>query len=119
MRVSAIVLLASLGLLLFSHNLCGQGPSGSVVGTVKDSSGALIPGAPVTVRSQATNIVRNVTSNERGDFNVPLLPPGVYEVSVQQTGFRNAVYSNLTVDVNQTVRVDVALVLGNQSEEVD
>jgi len=117
-RVSAFALMLSLGFLFVSQRVYGQGTTGAIVGTVKDSSGAIIPGAPVTVRNQATNIVRNATSNERGDYNVPLLPPGLYEVSVLQSGFRNAVYSNLTVDVNQTVRVDVTLTLGNQSEEV-
>src|SRR5262249_1650799 len=105
--------------LLVSHDLNAQGTAGAIVGTVKDSTGAIIPGVPVVVRSQATNIARNVTSNESGDYNVPLLPPGVYEVSAQQTGFRNAVYSNITVDVNQTVRVDVALAVGNQAEQVE
>src|SRR5262249_668397 len=119
MRLSAIVLLVSLGFLLVSQDLDAQGTAGSIVGTVKDPSGAIIPGAPVIIRNLATNTARNATSNESGAYNVPLLPPGLYEVSVQQEGFRNAVYSNVTVDVNQTVRVDVTLVVGNQTEEVD
>ena len=94
--------------LLFSSAAFAQtGTEGSFLGIVKDSSGAIIPGVPVVVRSQATNNARNTTSNESGDYTVPLLPPGVYEVSISQPGFRNAIYSNVTVDVNQTVRVEL------------
>ena len=115
--VRAFLLLLSLAFA--SHGLFAQGTVGSIVGTVKDSSGAIIPGASVTVRNQATNNSRNVTSSENGDYNVALLPPGVYEVSIQQAGFRSAVSRDVTVDVNQTVRVDVALIVGEQTEQVE
>src|SRR5262245_41409362 len=118
MRVH-LALFLTLGFVIAGQALYAQGTAGSIVGTVKDSSGAIIPGSPVVVRNQATNIARNATSNESGDYNVPLLPPGVYDVAVQQPGFRNAIYSNVTVDVNQTVRVDVTLVVGNQTEQVE
>lgn len=100
-------------------DLHGQGTAGSIVGTVKDSSGAIVAGAPVTVRNQATNALRKVQTNADGDYSVPLLPPGVYEVQVQQPGFRNSVSSNVGIEVNQTVRVDVALAVGDQTQQVE
>jgi hypothetical protein len=114
-----LVFLLLAGLASITHGLYGQGTTGSVVGTVKDPSGAHVAGAMVNVRNQATNIARSTITNQDGDYNLPLLPPGTYEVSVQLPGFRDAVYSNVTIDVNQTVRVDSALTVGNQSETVN
>jgi hypothetical protein len=111
-------------LMLVAYACCAprlqaQGTSGAIVGTVRDSSGAIVPGVSVTIRNQQTNLSRVVRANESGNYNVSLLPPGVYDVSVEQTGFRNELFSNIALEVNQTVRVDVSLVLGNQTEEVE
>jgi len=106
-------------LAISAAELHGQGTAGSIVGTVRDPSGAIVAGAPVTVRNQATNAVRKVQTNPDGDYSVPLLPPGVYEVTVQQPGFRNAVSGNINLEVNQTVRVDLALAVGNQTQEIE
>jgi hypothetical protein len=100
-------------------DLSAQGTSGSVVGTVKDASGATVAGAVVVVRNVGTNISRSTPTSPEGDYNVPLLPPGTYDVTVQQPGFRNAVFNNVTLDVSQTVRVDAILTVGNQAEVVE
>ena len=67
------------------------GPTGTIVGTVVDPSEAVIPKARITVRNQGTNAARVVLTNDDGDFSVPLLPPGVYEVSAEKTAFRRSV----------------------------
>ena len=120
MRMNRIVFLLCGVFALGTYDLFGQGTSGSIVGTVKDSSGAVMAGtAVVTVRNQATNLARKVITNQDGEYSVPLLPPGTYEVSVEQPGFQNAVSNNVSLDVNQTVRVNVTLVIGNQTQKVE
>ena len=94
------------------------GPTGTIVGTVADPSEAVIPKAQVTVRNQGTNATREVQTNGDGDFSVPLLPPGVYEVSAEKAGFRRSVYSDVNLNVDQTVRVDFVLQIGQPSEQV-
>ena len=94
------------------------GPTGTIVGTVADPSEAVIPKAQITVRNQGTNATREVLTDDDGDFSVPLLPPGVYEVSAEKAGFRRSVYSDVNLNVDQTVRVDFVLQVGQLSEQV-
>ena len=94
------------------------GPTGTIVGTVSDPSTAVIPKTQVTVRNQGTNATRQVLTNDDGDFSVPLLSPGVYEVSAEKAGFRLGVHSNVNLNVDQTVRVDFMLQIGQPSEQV-
>jgi hypothetical protein len=94
------------------------GPTGTIIGTVADPSEAVIPKAQITVRNQETNATRKVLTNDDGDFSVPLLPPGVYEVSAEEAGFRRSVYSGVNLNVDQTVRVDFVLQVGQPSEHV-
>ncbi len=94
------------------------GPTGTIVGTVADPSEAVIPKAQITVRNQGTNATRQVLTDDDGDFSVPLLPPGVYEVSAEKAGFRRSVHSNVNLNVDQTARVDFVLQVGQLSEQV-
>ena len=94
------------------------GPTGTIVGTVADPSEAVIPRARVTVRNQGTNAIREVLTNADGDFSVPLLSPGVYEVTAESAGFRRSVYGNVNLNVDQTVRVDFVLQVGQPSEQI-
>jgi hypothetical protein len=94
------------------------GPTGTIVGTVSDPSEAVIPKARVTVRNQGTNATREVLTDDDGDFSVPLLPPGLYEVSAEIAGFRRSVHSDINLEVDQTVRVDFVLQVGRPSERV-
>ena len=94
------------------------GPTGTIVGTVVDPSGAVIPKSRITVRNQGTNATREVFTNGDGDFSVPLLPPGVYEVTAEKAAFRRSIHSDINLDVDQTVRVDFMLQIGQPSEQV-
>ena len=80
--------------LLLSSHLAGQ-TFGTFTGEVKDSSGAAVAAAKVTVRNTATNGMRVVTTNEEGIYTIPALVPGIYDVKAEKTGFkvsaRNAV----------------------------
>lgn len=107
----------SSGLILASAAFA-SGPTGNITGTVTDPSGAVVRQAHIKVLNQATNAVRDAETNDDGDFTVALLPAGRYDVTAEGSGFRKSVFSDVTVDVDQTVRVDFALEIGAATEEV-
>lgn len=72
-------------ILLLSAACLRAQTTGTLRGTVKDPSGAVVPRAPVTVVQQGTNVSRSTTSNERGGFELPALPVGLYELEVTAT----------------------------------
>src|SRR6478736_3007051 len=90
---------------------------GTITGEVKDSSGALVPGATVTVTNKATNAARTTTSNQVGLFDFPALPPGSYAVKSELDGFKPA-SREVELQVQQTLRVDFALELATVSESL-
>jgi hypothetical protein len=102
-------------LVLGTH---GVGTTGTIVGTVTDAKGGVIVQAKVTVKNTGTNSARELTTSATGEYSVPLLPPGEYEVSVERPGFRRAVYSGIKLEVDQTVRVDAVLEVGEVSQQV-
>jgi hypothetical protein len=83
-----------------------------------DPSGAVIRKAKITVINEATNAIRDAVTNDDGDFTVALLPPGRYRVTAESAGFRRSVFNDVTVDVDQTMRIDFALVVGATAEEI-
>jgi hypothetical protein len=117
-RLTRPVLIISFLACAATLPLFGVGTTGTIVGTVTDNSGAVVTNAGITVRNQATNATRQVQTNESGDYSVPLLPPGSYEVVVESTGFRRSVFKDIDLAVDQTVRLDVSLLIGNLNEQV-
>jgi hypothetical protein len=103
---------------LLTSSLFASGPTGTITGTIKDPSGAVVPKARVVVINEETNAARNAETNESGDYTVTLLPTGRYRVAVECAGFRRSVLRGVIVDVDQTVRVDFALRVGAITEEV-
>ncbi|HWW87564.1 MAG TPA: carboxypeptidase-like regulatory domain-containing protein, partial [Vicinamibacterales bacterium] len=87
----------------------------TIIGEVKDSTGAVLPGVTVTVVSKATNATRTTTSNAVGLFDIPALPPGPYTVRTEIEGFKTAT-RDLELQVQQTARVDFTLELGTVAE---
>ena len=96
-----------------------QVASGSIVGAVRDASGAVVTDAAVTVRNSETGIERHVTTNRDGDYVVTQLQPGTYGVTVEREGFKKAVQPPFKLDVNQTTRVDITLAVGSVSQSVE
>jgi len=89
-----------------------QSPTtGRIAGTVKDQRGALIAGAEVNISSKATAEERRVTTDDQGNYTVPLLASGAYRVRVMLMGFAPAVYDPVQVVITETTTVDVDLVL--------
>lgn len=111
--------LAWLLALLLPLPLLASGPTGTITGTITDPSGAVVPKAHVVIVDEGTNTARDADSNENGDYTVALLPPGRYAISVDKAGFRRSVMRGVSVDVDQTVRLDFALRVGAAAEELN
>src|SRR5437773_1944802 len=91
---------------------------GTIKGTVTDQSGAVVAGASVTATHVATGVDSKATTENNGSFTIPFLPPGVYRVTVEQPGFKKAVFENITLPVGDTIRQDVTLAVGEVSQTV-
>jgi len=100
--------------------LWGQAQSNAadLQGTVKDSTGAVVPNATVTARNPGTNVTRSSTTNEEGFYRVVNLPPGDYEITVEAANFKKSVLTKVNLTVGQTATLDVALEPGQISESV-
>ena len=86
-----------------------QAVTGSLLGTVQDSSGAVIPGANVTLTNEDTNVTNKTTSSQQGFYTFPNLNPGQFSVTVEAKGFKKLVSTHNIVQVEQTTRVDMTL----------
>jgi len=100
-------------------NLVAQTDRGVITGTVKDSSGAVVPGAQVTAVQTSTNESFKTKTTASGDFTVPSLPVGSYQVRVENTGFKAYVATNVVVDAGSTVLLDVTLEVGTTQQTVE
>lgn len=116
-RLSLALLLTSLCFSI-SGVAFGQVLSGSIVGNVTDASGAVVPGAQVTIRDLGTNQTRTTTTNDSGVYSFESIPPATYEVKVTQSGFSPTIQSGVVVSVNSVARADVKLQLGSVSQTI-
>ena len=106
------------GLLLLARISFASGATGALVGNVTDPTGAVIVGATVSAKNQSTGISRFTVTSATGDYDIVLLQPGAYEVTVRQAGFNTAVFAEIHVDVDQIVRVDARLKVEARAEQV-
>src|SRR5262245_16719915 len=104
--------------LLCVASLWSQTATGRIVGTVSDPSGALIPGASITVNNVNTQVAVEVVTNEQGAYQVTLLPIGTYTVTANMPRFQKAVTKPEKLEINQSLRVDIKLVVGARTDEV-
>jgi hypothetical protein len=95
-----------------------QGERGTITGTVGDPAGAVVAAAAVQAKHVETGTVYNTTTTTTGNYTLGQLPVGEYEISVAVPGFKKYTRSGLTVQVAATVRVDVTLEVGSNSESV-
>jgi len=91
---------------------------GEITGRVTDSSGGAVPGAAITLTNVATNGARATVSNEGGNYAFPSVPPGFYNVRAERQGFKVAAVNNVEIQVQQTVRLDLTLDVGQITESV-
>jgi hypothetical protein len=113
-RIARVLLL----LPLLAAVISAQTFRGTILGTVTDPNGAVVSGAKITVKNTSTGLERSTTTDEAGNYTVPELPIGPYEVRVDQTGFVASVVSNVTVEVATDRRVDVKLNVAGTTTEL-
>jgi hypothetical protein len=112
LRVLQVFGLFALLVCFASVPVHAQYENGSIVGTVRDTSGAAIPSAQVTVINTATSAQTHVKSDAQGEYDVPQLRVGVYTVKVDAEGFAESVANNVTVSVGNRQRIDLAMSAG-------
>jgi hypothetical protein len=105
--------------LLAAVSLSAQTFRGTILGTVTDPSGAVVPGAKVTVKNTGTGLERSTETSADGSYSLPELPIGTYTVTVTQSGFQTFVATGVTVDVASDRRVDAAMKTGAISTRVE
>src|SRR5438132_9334928 len=105
-------------LLFFVSILAAQGVRATIVGRVTDDSGAVVPGAKITITNTGTNESRSITVNDSGDYAIPQLAPGQYTLTAEYVGFNTVVRSGIVLETNQQTRLDVVLKVGGLTEKV-
>ncbi len=109
-----LILLATFSALL----AWGQSTTAQLTGKVTDTSGAALPGAKIVVTNAGTGAVRGTISNEVGNYAVPLLEPGAYDLRVEKEGFAAVVQNGLILHVDQVARIDFQLRVGAVKESI-
>ena len=119
MRARIILTFVLVAALLATASLSAQTFRGTILGTVTDPSGAVLPGAKVTAKNTGTGLERTTETSADGSYSVPELPIGTYTVTVTQAGFQTFIASGVTVDVATERRVDAAMKTGEVSTKVE
>lgn len=104
--------------LLIAKSAFAQASAG-VTGTVTDSSGAVVPGAKVTITNQGTSVVTRAVTSSAGTYSATGLNPGLYTISVEATGFKQAVQKGVHIEVSTTATINFPLATGATSETVE
>src|SRR5689334_14826245 len=104
-------------LVLAGASLLGQ-TLGDITGQVTDPSGAGVPNSVVTLTNPTTNAVRQASTNEQGLYSFLSVPPGTYTLKVEYSGFKTAT-SNVEVEVQQSVRLDITIQVREVSQTVE
>ncbi len=103
--------------------LCVPAPAqvitGTILGVVTDSSGAVITNARILVQNSGTNIETRVRTNAAGEYVIPLLPPGNYDLSIEAEGFKTFKQVSIALTVDAKVRVDARLALGSVTDVIE
>lgn len=106
-------------LSLCAGNLAAQVSQGSIAGTVTDQSGAVLPGATVTVENEETGIQQTRVTDDSGNYLFPSVPPGIYTVRAEAPGFKTYSASGLQVQVAQRVTHDIRTELGEVTTQIE
>jgi hypothetical protein len=96
-----------------------QSTGGRILGTVSDSSGAVLSSVKVTLVNLGTTVSRSVTTNDSGDYSFVEVVPGNYDLEFEQSGFKKDLRHGITVDVNQVLTLNATLQLGGTQEVVE
>lgn len=111
-------ILCWLAVVLLPLPLLAQSNLGRLVGTARDASGSVVPGAPVTVVNEGTSLKRNFVTTLTGDYEIANVLPGIYTVTAEAPGFKKFVRTGVVLDAGQTLRVDITLDVGDMRQEI-
>ena len=109
----------ALAFLIGAGSLLAQGNLGTITGTVTDPSGAAVPGAAVTATNSATGISTKVTSTSTGNYAIPLLQAGTYQVTVEASGFKKYVAPGVVVNLASVVTLNPRLEIGPVAQSIE
>src|SRR3990172_3011877 len=118
MRQTRTIFFVLFSLTLAGTLVLGQVTTGTILGTVMDASGAVVPGATITIRNVETGISRTLTSDAAGRYTAPQLPLGRYEVTAEASGFQRVVRSGIELSVGRQAAVDFQMRVGTVAEQV-
>src|SRR5436190_15066676 len=119
MRIRSTFLVIFLAALLaVPVALSAQVTTATLIGTVRDSSGAIVPGANVVATNEGTGVAREAVSDSNGEFVLSALPNGTYTVKIDLQGFKTRLQKGMELGSGQTVRQAFALELGTMAETV-
>ena len=116
-RLGTCVLLGAV-ILGLASSAWAQAVSGTILGTVTDSTGAVVAGAKVTLVNEGTGLTRVVMADNNGEYTAPGLPTGHYTITSEMTGFKTVALSNIELGVDQRVRINVKHEVGAMTESV-
>lgn len=117
-NAKALFLTGVVSVLLLSVTGRAQVVTATVYGTVQDASGALLPGAEVTLTNEGTGAVRNTLTGDTGEFAFDFVSVGTYTLRIQMPGFKTFVQSGIQLSAGQTVRQSYTLQIGEVSEQI-
>ncbi len=119
MRSFFQVCCCALLLTFTTSRICrAQSSAGVILGEITDQSGGVIPGAHIVIRNTGTNAEVRFETDASGNYYVPSLIPGVYAVEAEKQGFEKIAAPHVVVEVNQVVRIDLRLRLGQTNQEI-
>src|ERR1051325_2612499 len=105
-------------LLAVSRSAYSQSTAAEIVGSVKDASGAVLPGVALTVTSRASGLDRHLFTDSSGGFVITALPVGEYSIKAELANFKTALREGVVLQVGQHARVDLTMQVGEVSEQV-
>jgi hypothetical protein len=117
-RIKLLFCSVATALLLQPVAFWGQTATGQITGTVKDSSGAVMPRVKVTIANESVGFTRSASSDDAGTYSFPLLPVGTYTLTAEQQGFSIAKRSGIKVNVDQIFRIDLDMTVGTTADTV-
>ena len=113
------ILATALVLMIASSTMLGQAVNATLLGTVTDFSGAVVAGAKIKIAETRTGLQRATESNSSGNYEFVNLPPGQYQVTAEQGGFKKATQRGIDVQVNSDVRVNISLQPGALEQTIE
>src|SRR6478752_618488 len=118
-RTAACIFIVLLALSFVEVTLWGQATTAQITGTVKDQTGAVLPGVEISVTQTATGAKRSAVSNETGNYVLPSLPIGPYALEATLPGFKSYMQTGLVLQVNDSPIINVILQVGQVSEQIE